>query len=69
MKGYIAEVRDMKKERKIQESFEKTEDVVSATECTGLMPALPKDEAQDINYAQLYGIHSAEKPCPKYRRR
>lgn len=69
MKGYIAEVSELKKEKKNRETFETTQDVASVTECTGLMPALPKDEAQDIHYAGLYGIHSAEKPCAKYRRR
>lgn len=52
-----------------REPFERTEDVASLTECTGLMPALPKDEAQDENYAGLYGVHKAAKPRPKYRRK
>lgn len=34
--------------------------VASATECTGLMPALPRDEAQDEAEAALYGIHAAK---------
>jgi hypothetical protein len=33
--------------------------VASATECTGLMPALPEDEAQDAAEAALYDIHEA----------
>lgn len=33
--------------------------VASVTECTGLMPALPEDEAQDEAQAALYGIHAA----------
>ena len=37
------------------------ENVASATECTGLMPALPRDEAQDEADAVLYGIHRARK--------
>lgn len=49
--------------------FFETEEVASFTECTGLMPALPKDGEQDENYAELYAIHKAERPCPKYRRR
>lgn len=57
------------KDRDPREPFFEIEDVASYTECTGLMPALPKDEAQDINYAELYAIHKAAKPCPKYRRR
>ena len=36
-----------------KEPFFNTEDVASFTECTGLMPVLPKDEAQDVNYAEL----------------
>ncbi len=34
--------------------------VASATECTGLMPALPDDAAQDAAEAALYGIHAAK---------
>lgn len=56
----------MKKER---DPFENAENVASLTECTGLMPALPKDLEQDQNYAELYAIHKAAKPCPKYRRK
>lgn len=41
--------------------FEETEDVASMTECTGLMPVLPMDQEQDINYASLYGIHRSRK--------
>ena len=35
-------------------------EVASFTECTGLMPALPRDEAEDESSAALYDIHSAE---------
>jgi hypothetical protein len=52
-----------------REPFAKADEVASVTECTGLMPALPEDEEQDVNYAELYGIHKAAKPCPKYRRK
>jgi len=55
--------------KKSKEPFFETETVASVTECTGLMPALPKDAEQDVNYAELYAIHKAAKPCPKYRRR
>ena len=41
--------------------FEETENVASMTECTGLMPVLPMDQEQDINYASLYGIHRSRK--------
>ena len=36
------------------------EDVASATECTGLMPALPRSDAEDEAEASLYGIHSGK---------
>ena len=52
-----------------REPFYENEKIASQTECTGLMPVLPKDEEQDVNYAQLYAIHKAAKPCPKYRRK
>lgn len=42
-------------------TFEETEEVASATECTGLMPVLPMDQEQDANYASLYGIHRSRK--------
>ncbi len=31
--------------------------VASATEGTGLMPALPQSEEEDENYASLYATH------------
>lgn len=34
--------------------------VASATECTGLIPALPQDESQDEHSAALYAIHRAK---------
>ena len=37
-----------------------SENVASATECTGLMPALPEDEAGDEAEAALYGVHPAK---------
>ena len=37
-----------------------TPEVASYTECTGLMPALPQDEAEDESCAALYDIHSAQ---------
>ena len=52
-----------------REPFFEIGNVASGNECTGLMPALPKDEEQDVNYAELYAIHKAAKPCPKYRRK
>lgn len=45
--------------RRAKGAAETTQLVASATECTGLMPALPADEAQDAAEAALYGIHDA----------
>jgi len=41
--------------------FFEQEQVASLTECTGLMPALPRDARQDKEYASLYAIHSAKR--------
>ena len=55
-----------KKRRRPAEAFPKdyegceTCEVASATECTGLMPALPEDMAEDESRAALYAIHSAK---------
>lgn len=45
------------KKRKKMENEEMQ--VASVTECTGLMPALPQDESEDENSAELYAIHKA----------
>ena len=45
------------------------EDVASATECTGLMPALPESDAGDVARAALYGIHAARRARRRYRRK
>ncbi len=37
-------------------------EAVSFTECTGLMPALPENEAQDDAMASLYAVHPAKDP-------
>lgn len=50
----------MKYRRRQGNEAGKTQVVASGTECTGLMPALPQDEAQDEAEAALYGIHSAK---------
>lgn len=52
----------MDKER---DPFFDAEQVASLTECTGLMPALPKDAQQDVNYAELYAIHCAKRKPEK----
>ena len=43
-------------------SFEAVEDVASATECTGLIPALPlNDPAADEDLTRLYAVHAPKK--------
>ena len=42
-----------------KDSFEETEFVASATECTGLFPALPVDDPEaEENMARLYAGHA-----------
>ncbi len=41
-------------------------DVASLTECTGLIPALPRDDAEADSAAALYAIHRAKPEKPKY---
>ena len=45
--------------------FNETEQVASMTECTGLMPALPQNQSQDVSSAALYAIHSAKRKKKK----
>lgn len=45
------------------------ETVASATECTGLMPALPRSDAGDAARASLYGIHAAKGARKRYIKR
>ena len=47
------------KRRRVNDTTGDVPTVASATECTGLMQALP-DEAQDATEAALYGIHAAK---------
>ena len=45
-----------------KDSIHETEFVASATECTGLFPALPlNDPAADEELAQLYAVHAPKK--------
>lgn len=46
--------------RRGNDESETMQNVASATECTGLMPSLPRDEAQDRSEAALYGIQPAK---------
>lgn len=42
-----------------RDSFNETENVISSTECTGILPALPQDEQEaGESAARLYGIHA-----------
>ncbi len=51
----------MERERRKGEAYVPDSQIAaSSTECTGLMPALPRNEAEDQSSAALYGIHSAE---------
>lgn len=43
----------------MKNTFDEHENIVSATECTGLMAIMPHDAAEDENQAELYAIHSA----------
>ena len=58
-----------KEVRVLKNTFEEHENVVSATECTGLMAMMPRDAAEDENQAELYSIHSAAERTLKGRRR
>ena len=51
--------------------FDSVEDVTSATECTGILPALPMDDAPDAqrNAAELYAIHAPQKSKKKRKRK
>lgn len=53
-----------------KDPFDETEDVVSATECTGILPALPMDDAPEAqrSAAEMYAIHAPRKGRKKRRR-
>ncbi|MBQ2699535.1 MAG: hypothetical protein IJF65_00080 [Clostridia bacterium] len=42
---------------KDRDPFYDIENIASATECTGLIPAQVEDEEQVENYARLYAVH------------
>ncbi len=45
-----------------EDSFNENENVISTTECTGLMPALPvNDPEADESTARLYAIHAPKR--------
>ena len=56
-------------ERKQDSTFGETGNVASATECTGLMPALPPDDAAQVESAALCGIHDAKRSRKRQFRR
>ena len=47
-------------ENRVDAAIDEAADVASATECTGLMPALPQDDAADESSAALYDIQAAK---------
>ena len=51
--------------------FDETEVVTSATECTGILPALSTDDALEAqrNAAELYAIHAPRKNKKKRKRK
>ena len=48
--------RDDSQEDWVQELMEFREQVVSVTDCTGLIPSMPKTDAQAESYTKLYPI-------------
>jgi len=45
-----------------EDSFNETENVASATECTGLVPALPVNDPQaDADLTRLYAVHTPKR--------
>lgn len=52
-----------------REPFDGVDRVASFTECTGLIPALPQDEYQDVNLSELYATHKGKKSRRMYPKR
>ena len=54
-----------------RDPFDEAEDVISATECTGILPALPMDDAPDAQRAaaEMYAIHAPKQSRKKRKRR
>lgn len=53
------EVMAVKHRHKDRQVCPEAREVASATECTGLMPALPEDDASDEVSAALYNVPAA----------
>ena len=51
-----------------EDPLEEMMDVASATECTGLMPTPPADDAQAESYTELYPVPRPPKPPKKMGR-
>ncbi len=51
----------MKRKHERRDEAPAAVEVASATECTGLMAALPEDEEADERLAALYRIHEAKR--------
>ena len=51
-----------------EDPLEEMMDVASATECTGLMPTPPADDAQAESYTELYPVPQPPKPPKKMGR-
>ena len=47
-------------EMRKDDPFDEAMKVASSSECTGLMPALPATEQEDVNIVALYAIHKAK---------
>ena len=54
-----------------KDPFDMVEDISSATECTGILPALPMDDAPNAqrNAAELYAIHAPRMTKEKRKRK
>ena len=59
----------MQDEARMNGAAEETAQAVSATECTGLVPALPQTEAEEAHRRALCAVHRAKKPGRMYRTR
>ena len=49
-----------RKDKPLDGAIPEAEDVASATECTGLIPALPRSGAEVEESASLYAVHGAK---------
>ncbi len=40
-----------------EDTFFETQGVVSANECTGLIPSAPENDEEEKSYRELYSVH------------